>query len=125
MYKCKYRRIIRPLDESILNEAIDVADVDIVAETNDVTNDILNDVAVVIATKVVKATTLFMNDPVVEVKANKRGKPTLAEAALKLDKLQQTQKNQPIIAKRSSTRIKKQHENILNIIFFNFFRNAK
>ena len=41
-----------------------------------------------------------------EVIANKRGRP-LAEAALKLDKLQQTQKILPIIAKRSSTRIKK------------------
>jgi hypothetical protein len=58
-----------------------------------------------------------MDDPVVEVNSNKRGRPTLAEAALKLDYIQQTQKNQPMIAKRSSTRNKKQHENILNIIF--------
>jgi hypothetical protein len=47
----------------------------------------------------------------VEVIANKRGRHTLAEAALKLDKLQQTQKNLPItlpiIDKRSSTRNKK------------------
>ncbi len=46
-------------------------------------------------------------NPVVEVIANKRGRPTLAEAALKLDKLQQTQKTLPIIAKRSTTRNKK------------------
>jgi len=53
----------------------------------------------------------------VEVIANKRGRPTLAKAALKLDKLQQTQKTLPIIAKRSATKNKKkQHENILNII---------
>ena len=42
-----------------------------------------------------------------EVIANKRGRPTLAEAALKLDKLQQTQKTLLKIAKRSSTRNKK------------------
>jgi len=53
----------------------------------------------------------------VEVIANKRGRLTLAKAALKLDKLQQTQKTLPIIAKRSATKNKKkQHENILNII---------
>ncbi len=39
-----------------------------------------------------------------EVIANKRGRHTLAGAALKLDKLQKTL---PIIAKRSSTRNKK------------------
>ena len=54
---------------------------------------------------------LTIDDPVVEVIANKRGRHTLAEAALKLDKLQQTQKNLPItlpiIDKRSSTRNKK------------------
>jgi hypothetical protein len=43
------RRIIRPLDDSIVNEATDVA------ETHDVTNDILTDVPVVIATTIVKA----------------------------------------------------------------------
>ncbi len=48
-----------------------------------------------------------------EVIANKRGRHMLAEAALKLNKLQQTQKTLPItlplpiIAKRSSTRNKK------------------
>ena len=35
---------------------------------------------------------LTIDDPVVEVIANKKETPTLAEAALKLDKLQQTQK---------------------------------
>jgi len=35
--------------------------------------------AVVIATWVIKATTLIMDDLVVEVKANKRGRPKLAE----------------------------------------------
>jgi hypothetical protein len=43
----------------------------------------------------------------VVVIANKKGRPTLAKAALKLDRLQQTQKILPIIAKRSSTRNKK------------------
>ncbi len=73
------------------------------------------------AFKVVKKA-LTIDDPVVEVIANKRGRPqTLAEAALKLDKPQQTQKILPIIAKRSSTRIKKTARKHLK---YNFFYNA-
>ena len=68
---------------------------------------------------------LTIDDHVVEAIANKRGRPTLAEAALKLDKLQQTQKTLPKIAKRSSTKNKKttwKHLNLIN--FFNLVFDA-
>ncbi len=57
--------------------------------------------------KVTYTKALTIDDHVVEVIANKRGRPTLAKAALKLDKLQQTQKTLTIIAKRSATKNKK------------------
>ena len=67
---------------------------------------------------------LTIDEPVVEVIANKRGRPTLAEAALKLDKLQQTQKTLPIIAKRSTTKNKKATWKHLKYNFFYFFYNS-
>ncbi len=122
-FKFLRRRLIRPLDDiiEVNNEVVDnIEPQEVIGDT--ATNDIVTDVT----TKVVKVTKAFIvvknvltiGGLVVEVIANKRGRHTLAEAALKLDKLQQTL---PIIAKRSCTRNKKQHENILNIIFFIFF----
>jgi hypothetical protein len=79
-FKFLRRRLIRPLDDSI--------------EVN-------NEVVKVTKALIVVKNALTIDDPVVEVIANKRGRPKLAEAALKLDKLQQTQKTLPI--KRSFT----------------------
>jgi hypothetical protein len=82
-FKFLKRRLIRPLDDSIEsivnNEVIDNI------ETHEVIGDIAtNDIVTDVVTKVVKVTkALTKDDPVVEVIANKRGRPTLAEAALK------------------------------------------
>jgi len=44
-------------------------------------------------------------DPVVEtVHEKRRGRPTLAEAALKLDKLQDIEKLKPVVVRRTSNR---------------------
>ncbi len=83
-FKSLRRRLIIPLDDSI---------------------EVDNEVVKVTKALIVVKNALTKDDPVVEVIANKRGRPTLAEAALKLDKLQQTQKTLP--TKRSSTRNKK------------------
>jgi hypothetical protein len=44
-------------------------------------------------------------DPVVEmVHEKRRGRPTLAEAALKIDKLQEIEKLKPVVVRRTSNR---------------------
>jgi hypothetical protein len=46
-----------------------------------------------------------VDDPVVEIVHEKRrGRPTLAEAALKLDKLQEIEKLKPVVVRRTSNR---------------------
>jgi hypothetical protein len=70
-FKFLKRRLIRPLDDSI--------------EVN-------NEVVKVTKALIVVKNALTIDDPVVEVIANKRGRPTLAEAALNLDKLQKLEK---------------------------------
>ena len=56
------------------------------------------------------------DDTVVEVVTRKRkGRPTLAKSALKLDKLQQIEKNKPLVAKRESIR------NLYNNFCFLYF----
>jgi myosin-crossreactive antigen len=82
-----------------------------IAAFNDIITDVITKVVKVTKALIVVKNVLTIDDPVVEVIANKIGRHTLAEAALKLDKLQQTQKTLPItlpiIDKRSSTRNKK------------------
>ena len=47
----------------------------------------------------------LVDDPVVEIVHEKRrGRPTLAEAALKLDKLQEIEKLKPVVVRRTSNR---------------------
>jgi hypothetical protein len=63
--------------------------------TNDIVTDVITKVVKVTKALIVVKNALTIDDPVVEVIANKRERPTLAEAAL-----QQTQKTLHIIAKR-------------------------
>jgi hypothetical protein len=102
-FKFLRRRLIRPLDDSIEvnNEVVDnIEHQEVIADTaiNDIVTDVITKVVKVTKALIVVKTALTIDDPVVEVNANKRGRPTLAEAALKLDKLQQTQKTLPIIS---------------------------
>jgi len=117
-FKFLRRRLIRPLDDSIEvnNEVVDnIEPQEVIGDTaiNDIVTDVITKVVKVTKALIVVKNVLTIDDPVVEVIANKRGRHTLAEAALKLDKLQQTQKTLPItlplpiIDKRSSTRNKK------------------
>ncbi len=115
-FKFLRRRLIRPLDDSIEvnNEVVDnIEHQEVIGDTaiNDIVTDVITKVVKVTKALIVVKNVLTIDDPVVEVIANKIGRHTLAEAALKLDKLQQTQKTLPItlpiIDKRSSTRNKK------------------
>ncbi len=103
--------------ESIVNnEVVDkIEPQEVIGETaaNDNVTDVFTLVFKVTKALIVVIKTLTIDDPVVEVIANKR--------ALKLDKLQQTQRTLPIIAKQSSTRNLKSTLKHLKYNFFNFF----
>jgi len=103
--------------ESIVNnEVVDkIEPQEVIGETaaNDNVTDVITLVFKVTKALIVVIKTLTIDDPVVEVIANKR--------ALKLDKLQQTQRTLPIIAKQSSTRNLKSILKHLKYNFFNFF----
>ena len=62
-----------------------------------------------------------VDDPVVEIVHEKRrGRPTLAEAALKLDKLQEIEKLKPVVVRRTSNRNSKKlwFYNNFNFLYF-------
>jgi len=114
-FKTLRRRIARQVDDSILDELDDVDEVvDDVEEVN-VVNDDVN--VNIVSSKVVAITKAKLQaiakvvdpvdeiDPVVEIVHEKRrGRPTLAEAALKLDKLQEIEKLKPVVVRRTSNR---------------------
>jgi hypothetical protein len=100
------RRIARQVDDSILDELDDVE----VEEVNVVNDDI--NVNNIVSAKVVAITKAKLqaiakvvdpvDDPVVEIVHEKRrDRPTLAEAALKLDKLQEIEKLKPVVVRRT------------------------
>jgi len=58
-------------------------------------------------------------DPVVEIVHEKRrGRPTLAEAALMLDKLQEIEKLKPVVVRRTPNRNSKSYDFIIILIFY-------
>jgi hypothetical protein len=114
-FKTLRRRIARQVDDSYLDELDDVDEVvdDAEVEEVDVVNDDFN--ANIVNAKVVAITKAKLQaiakvvdpvdeiDPVVEIVHEKRrGRPTLAEAALKLDKLQEIEKLKPVVVRRTS-----------------------
>ena len=116
-FKTLRRRIARQVDDSILDELDDVDEVvdDVEVEEVNVVNDDVNVNVNIVSAKVVAITKAKLqaiakvvdpvDDPVVEIVHEKRrGRPTLAEAALKLDKLQEIEKLKPVVVRRTSNR---------------------
>jgi hypothetical protein len=63
-----------------------------------------------------------VDDPVVEiVNEKKRCTPTLSEAALKCDKLQEEKKLKPVVVRRTSNRNSKNYDLIIILLIFNFY----
>ena len=130
-FKTLRRRIVRQVDDSILDELDDVDEVvdDVEVEEVNVVNDDVN--VNIVSAKVVAITKAKLqaiakvvdpvDDPVVEIVHEKRrGRPTLAEAALKLDKLQEIEKLKPVVVRRTSNRNSKKlwFYNNSNFLYF-------
>jgi len=108
-FKTLRRRFARQVDDSILDELDDVDEVvdDVEVEEVNVVNDDVNvnivSAKVVAITKAKLQTIAKVVDHVVEIAHEKRrGRPTLAEPALKLDKLQEIEKLKPVVVRRTS-----------------------
>jgi len=91
-FKFLRRRLIRPLDDiiEVNNEVVDnIERQEVIGDTatNDIVIDVITKVFKVTKALIVVKNVLTIDDLVVEVIANKRGRHALAEAALKLDKL--------------------------------------
>jgi hypothetical protein len=130
-FKTLRRRIARQVDDSILDELDDVDEVvdDVEVEEVNVVNDDAN--VNIVSAKVVAITKAKLKnivkvvdpvdeiDPVVEIVHEKtRGRPTLAEAALKLDKLQEIEKLKPVVVRRTLNRNSKSYDCIIILIFY-------
>ena len=124
-FKTLRRRIARQVDDSILDELDDVDEVvdDVEVEEVNVVHDDVN--VNIVSAKFVAITKTKLQaiakvvdpvdeiDPVEEIVHEKRrGRPTLAEAALKLDKLQEIEKLKPLIE------IQKSYDFIIILIFY-------
>ena len=119
------------LDKLMIDELDDVDEVvdDVEVEEVNVVNDDAN--VNIVSAKVVTITKAKLqaiakvvdpvDDPVVEIVHEKRrGRPTLAEAALKLDKLQEIEKLKPVVVRRTSNRNSKKlwFYNNFNFLYF-------
>jgi hypothetical protein len=116
-FKTLRRKIARQVHDSILDELDDVDEVvnDVEIEEVNVVNDDVN--VNIVSAKVVAITKAKLQSiakvvdpvdeigPVVEIVHEKRrGRPTLAEAALKFDKLQEIEKLKQVVVRRTSNR---------------------
>ena len=130
------RKIAWKVDDSIIDELDDVDEVvdDVEVEEVNVVNDDVNVNVNIVSAKVVAITKAKLqaiakvvdpvDDPVVEIVHEKRrGRPTLAEAALKLDKLQEMEKLKPEVVRRNSNRTSKKQwfNNNFNFLYFLYF----
>ncbi len=127
------RKIAWKVDDSILDELDDVDEVvdDVEVEEVNVVNDDVSVNVNIVSAKVVAITKAKLkaiakvvdpvDDPVVEIVHEKRrGRPALAEAALKLDKLQEIGKLKPVVVRRTSNRNSKKlwFYNSFNFLYF-------
>ena len=127
------RKIAWKVDDSIIDELDDVDEVvdDVEVEEVNVVNDDVNVNVNIVSAKVVAITKAKLkaiakvvdpvDDPVVEIVHEKRrGRPALAEAALKLDKLQEIEKLKPVVVRRTSNRNSKKlwFYNNFNFLYF-------